>query len=934
MKIDVNDYLASIGVFPDDVRHYGTPRHSGRYPWGSGGEEGSQRNKTFLGYVNDLKKEGLSEQEIARGMGMTTTQLRTAKSIAKNQEKAAKIAMVERLAAKNYSNVAIAERMGLPGESSVRALRAEGQKDKVNVLEQTANALRERVDSGAYIDVGTGTEYMMGVSRQKLNTAVDLLRQEGYEYHKVQEDQIGTGNKTTFKVLAKPGTTYKDIVTNKENIQLPKQFSEDGGRSFNSIKPPKSISSKRVQVVYDEDGGSLADGVIYVRPGVPDVSIGSSRYAQVRIAVDDTHYLKGMAIYKDDLPPGVDLQFNTNKKRSEVGNDKLKAMKAIKDDPENPFGAIVRQRIDPKTGEPTSVMNMVGYKEGSGVEGSWETWSKNLPSQFLSKQSPKLAQEQLDVTYARRRDDLEAINRLTNPAVKKKLLDTYADSADSAAVHLKAAAMPRQSTHVILPVNSLKDTEIYAPNFNNGDRVVLVRFPHGGTFEIPELTVNNNHKEAVKLLGKQARDAVGINARVAERLSGADFDGDTVLVIPNNSGRIKSTPALERLKHFDAKREYAPYDGMRTMDGGTWSAAEGKIKYPSGKKPNSLTMGFEMGDVSNLITDMTIGGANHDELARAVKHSMVVIDAQKHGLNYRQSAIDNNIKDLKTKYQGGPQAGAATLISRATSQKNVRARKPRPAVIEDPVTGAKIKAGPIDPATGKKMWVETGEHWVDKKGKTHYKEIKSTKLAETDDAHTLKSDNDTRIENVYANHSNRMKALANEARKASYQTKPTPYSPAAKKAFASEVTSLNGKLAQVIKNRPLERQAQVLANAKVRAIRQDNPGMEPDQLKKAKFQALEAARIRVGAQSNRIHITDDEWAAIQAGAITNHTLTEILKKADLERVKELATPKQDLLMNSTKARRAETMAKLGYTQAEIASALGVSVTTLKRSLNG
>lgn len=922
--IDVETYLGSIGVLPGvegaELMHYGTPRHSGRYPWGSGGDEnGTQRNKAFLGWVNDLKKQGMSEKDIAQGLGMTTTQLRTAKSIAKNAQKAADIAMAERLSAKGYSNGAIADRMGLAGESSVRALLADGVKDKVDVLQSTANKLRERVDSGAYIDVGTGVEYQLGVSRQKLNTAVDLLRQEGYSYHKVQVDQIGTNNKTTLKVLAKPGVEYRDVVANKENIQQIKAFSEDGGRSYLNVAPPLSISSKRVGVKYDEDGGSLADGVIYVRPGVHDVSIGNARYAQVRIMVDDTHYLKGMAVYKDDLPPGVDLLFNTNK--SNTGN-KLDAMKEIKDDPDNPFGATIRQRLGPD-GKPTSVMNIVGHKEGSGEEGSWDTWSRNLPSQFLSKQSPKLAQEQLDVTYDRRRDELEGIMRLTNPAVKQKLLETYADSADSAAVHLKAAALPRQSTHVILPVNSLKDTEIYAPNFNDGDRVALIRFPHGGTFEIPELTVNNRHREAKKLLGS-AKDAVGINAKVAERLSGADFDGDTVLVIPNNNSRVKSTPALEKLKGFDPKREYAPYHGMHTMDGGTYDANLKKSVFPPGKRPSSMTKGFQMGDVSNLITDMTIGGASNDEIARAVKHSMVVIDAEKHNLNWKQSAIDNNIPQLKEKYQGAKNAGASTLISRASSRLDVRARKPGSYKDNGP--------GPIDPHTGKKIWQPTGEHWVNDKGKTVWKVQRSTKLAETDNAHTLVSKNNTKMENLYADHSNRMKALANEARKAMISTKPIPYSPSAKKAFSSEVTSLNAKLARAVENRPLERQAQVIANATVRAKRQASPDMDADQLKKVKFQALEAARIRTGAQSTRIHITDEEWAAIQAGAITHSKLAEILQKADLERVKQLATPKQDLLMTSTKTRRAESMAKLGYTQAEIAAALGVSVNTLKRSL--
>jgi hypothetical protein len=138
----------------------------------------------------------------------------------------------------------------------------------------------------------------------------------------------------------------------------------------------------------------MPDGVIFVRPGVKDLSMGAAPYAQVRIAVDGTHYLKGMAVYKDDLPPGVDLQFNTNK--SDTGN-KLDAMKEVKRnkddgsvDMDNPFGASISHQIGDRdhTGKITkltSVMNIVNE------EGKWSEWSRNLSSQMLSKQRPALA---------------------------------------------------------------------------------------------------------------------------------------------------------------------------------------------------------------------------------------------------------------------------------------------------------------------------------------------------------------------------------------------------------------------------------------------------------------------------------------------------------------------------------------------------------------
>lgn len=881
MLVDKETYLA----------HYGILRKSGRYPWGSGDTQ-SERNRTFLGMVEDLRKQGMSETDIASGFGITTTQLRAAKSIARNEEKQADIATAQRLKEHGHSNVAIGQRMGIP-ESSVRALLAPGQKDKADVLTTTSEMLKRQVAEKGLVDVGTGVEHHIGVSSTKLSTAVARLQEEGYKIHYVKVQQLGTGQQTTLKVLSAPDVSYGEVFRNRDKIRQITDFSEDGGRSFLGLQKPISVKSSRVAVRYAEQGGTDADGVIYVRPGVKDLSLGKGRYAQVRIAINDSHYLKGMAMYRDDLPDGVDLVFNTNK--HDTGN-KLDAMKKLKDDPDNPFGAVVRQivKVGPNGKQTvTSAMNIVNE------EGDWEGWSKSLSSQMLSKQNPALAKSQLEMTYERKRTDLAGIKALTNPSVRKKLLDSYADDADASAVHLKAAALPRQGSHVILPVNSMKETEIYAPNYRNGERVALIRYPHGGIFEIPELTVNNRHSEAKRLLGN-ARDAVGINSKVAERLSGADFDGDTVLVIPNDRGKVKTAPALSGLKGFDPQSAYPGYPGMTKM--------------------TARVKAFEMGDVSNLITDMTIQGATNSELARAVRHSMVVIDAEKHGLNWKQSSINNGIPQLKAKYQGSVRAGAHTLISRATSRLDVPERKPRTAG----------KGGPIDRVTGKRVFEDTGESFVNIQGKTVVKTQRSTKLAETDDAHTLSSG--TVIEKIYADHSNKLKALANEARKESVNIKGTPYSPSAKTAYAKQVASLDAKLNVALRNAPLERQAQLLANAVVSQKRATNPNMEPSEVKKLKGQALTEARIRTGAKKQRIEITDDEWAAIQAGAISTNKLNQILNNADLDVVKQLATPKASLLMTATKRTRAEAMLKSGYTQAEVADALGVSVSTLKASV--
>lgn len=873
------------------IKHYGTPRKSGRYPWGSGANP-NQRNKELLDYVDDLRRKGLTEKQIAEGMGMSTTELRARKAIAKNEQRKADAAMALKLKDKGLSNVAIGERMGI-NESSVRALLNPAMQERQDILVNTSKALKDRVDeTGGFVDIGSGVERHLGISQTKLNTAVAMLKEEGYEVVNVQVDQLGTGKKTTVKVLAPPGTTYRDVVTNTEKINTIGVYSEDGGRTLLGIsETPRSVSSKRIEVRYAEQGGTDKDGVIELRRGVDDISLGNARYAQVRIAVDGTHYLKGMAMYSDDLPPGVDIRFNTNK--SNTGN-KLDAMKGLKDDEDRPFGSTVRQKhyVDKDGKQQLSALNIVNE------EGAWHNWSRNLSSQMLSKQSPSLAKEQLGLSYDIRKGEFDEIMGLTNPVVKKKLLEKFADGADAAAVHLKAAGLPRTRNHVILPIPDLPEGEIYAPNYRNGERVVLIRHPHGGKFEIPELVVNNRHPASKKALGG-AIDAVGINPRVAERLSGADFDGDTVLVIPNNKRSVKNEPALQGLKNFDPQSYKLPKDAP---------------------KMSARTKQRQMGDVSNLITDMTIKGASNSEIARAVRHSMVVIDAEKHHLDYKRSAQDNGIADLKRKYQNGARSGASTLISQASSDVRVPDRKLRRAT----------EGGPVDKNTGKLVYVPTGEGYTNAKGQFVPRMVKSKKMAEVDDARKLSSG--TPMEEVYASHANKMKALANSARKAAIETPPVAWSPSAKKAYAPEVASLNAKLNVALKNAPLERRAQLLANTTVKAKTQANPDMGSDEVKKIKGQALQAARDRVGAGKTRIDITPSEWAAIQAGAISNNQLNKILDNADLDRVKQLATPRPDRAISSPMMARAKSMLNMGYDQAEIADALGVPASTLNDAL--
>ena len=885
------------------LMHYGMPRRSGRYPWGSG-DNPYQHSGDFLSRVEELEKQGMKQTEIAKALGLTTTQLRTQKSLAKDERRALQVSTAKGLREKGYSLNEIAEKMGFANDSSVRSLLNENSEARMNQAKTTAEFLKKMIDEKGMIDVGTGVERELGISREKLNQALYILEMEGYPVYGGGVPQVtNPGKQTNIKVICPPGTEHREIY-DFDNVHSVKDYdqilSEDGQKVRPAFQYPESMDSSRLKINYAEDGGIQKDGVIEIRRGVDDLSLGDSHYAQVRIMVDGTHYLKGMAVYSDDLPDGVDVLFNTNKK---VGTPMTDVLKKIKDDPDNPFGSLIKEHggqsyyIDKDGNERLSLINK------RAEEGDWGEWSDHLPSQFLSKQSMTLIKKQLDLASADKVAEYDEICALTNPTVKKALLKSFADDCDSAAVHLQAAALPRQKYQVILPLTTIKDTEVYAPNYKNGEQVALIRYPHGGTFEIPVLTVNNKQPEGKKVLGNTPKDAIGINSKVAERLSGADFDGDTVMVIPTG-GKIKitSTHPLKGLEGFDPKEKYGPASTTQ----------------PYKRMKNTQT---EMGKVSNLITDMTLKGATEDELARAVRHSMVVIDAEKHNLDYKRSEQDNGIASLKKKYQGRVEdgkykEGAATLISRAKSEVSVPKRKGSPTINED---------GSLSYKTADDLT------YVDKKtGKTKTRTQASTQMAETKDARTLSSG--TPQEEAYASYANKMKSLANQARKEMVSTGKIPYSASAKAAYQNEVDSLNAKLNVALKNAPRERQAQVIANATVTAKKQANPDMTNAEIKKANQQALTSARAQVGAERKPVIITDREWEAIQAGAISESKLTQILNNADIDSLRQRATPRATTALSTAKQSKIASMSASGYSTSEIAEALGVSTSTVSKYL--
>ena len=975
---EINDILDS----EESLAHYGMPRRSGRYPWGSGDDPYQRDNRDFLGRIDELKKSGWTENadNVRKEFNMSLNQYRTKKSIARAERDNYNIATAKALKKDGLGATEIGRKMGVT-ESTVRGWLEEEHIQKVSAARNTANFIKERIDStGKMVDVGKGVELELNISREKLNQAVKLLEEEGYVSIKSRVTQpTNPSQMTTLNLIAPPGTPKSAGYKNLDDVVSLKEYvSHDRGETFDKFVYPKSIDSKRIKVLLHDDIGPDGergvdkDGLIQIRRGVEDLSLGNDRYAQVRILVDDTKYLKGMAVYSDNMPDGYDIVFNSNKKSVD------QAFKAIKDDPDNPFGSLLK---DP--GGQSYYFDKDGNRQLSAInktraEGDWDEWSDATPSQFLAKQPLYLAKKQLKLAIDDKLAEYDEICSLTNPTVKKHYLDKFAENCDSAAEKLQAAALPGQKHHVIIPINTLKDNEVYAPGYENGTQLALVRYPHGGIFEIPILTVNNKNATGKRVIGTDPIDAIGINKKVADQLSGADFDGDTAMCIPTNNGKVRilNRPPLEQLKDFDTRDAYPPVEGMSVMKKGSQTQKE-------------------MGMISNLITDMTIKGASWNELASAVKHSMVVIDAAKHKLNYKKSEADNNIQALKDKYQRHlnedgelvKTGGASTLLSRAkgdqsviksqgTPKVNVKGEswydpdRPEGALVYQtsdnayyPVrhydkktglttirttNGKKVSYDAKDPAQREKydpvkvVDADGTVRFTNKAGdidyKTDYRKRQSTKMAETDDARTLISDYNSDVERAYADYANTMKSLANQARLESYYTKEINESPSAKKVYAEEVESLKAKLKLAGLNNPRERLATVKANVRIAEKKQADPDMDKDSYKKLKTQEMNRAREEVGAiarKKREIQLTDREWEAIQAGAIGHTKLRDILNNTDPDDLRARSMPrKNNNVLSNSQVSRAKSLSNSGYTLKEIAKKLGVSTSTVSKYLKG
>ena len=867
----------------DEILHYGVKRRSGRYKWGSGDDP--QRSKDILAKTDEMRAKGMSEKDIADELGISITKLRSEKAWANEVRKNVISEGVRSRRERGLTYDQIAAELEI-SEASARNYEKRVASIESKQLATVTDILKDHVEKNGYLDVGIGVERQIGVARTKLNSAVDRLLDEGYYEHEIYVKRLNDSSKyTTITVLTKE-PDLEVVKANSDKIRPVQSWTDDGGISRQNMKPPQPIDWKRVEIRYGDKGGEDKDGVIEMRRNVDDLDLGGKNYAQVRIQVGDSHYLKGMAMYSDDLPAGKDIVFNTNKPS---GTAKEKVLKELKNNPDNPFGATINRQA--------GALNILTE------EGDWSNWGKTLSSQFLSKQPTKLVKERLDATYDKTKEEFEVINSLTNPAVKKHLLEAYTNELSSKAKHLKAQGISNMGGHVILPFPDMNANEVYAPNYNDGDRVVLVRYPHGGIFELPELTVNNKGP-AKAVLGNKAPDAIGIHPSVATKLSGADFDGDTVYVLPNNNRKIKTANSLDELKDFNPNKY----------------AVDHKTITPKNKQT-------QMGIVSNLITDMTIKDASDSELARAVRHSMVVIDSEKHNLDWKQSAKDNGIAALQKRYQtyispvdGKVHVGASTLISKSKSSMQVGG----------------VKEKYIDKRTGKTKTriVNVKEKYVDPEtGKTKIK-LNGEKVALIDmfdDAHVWSSG--TAVENLYADYINKTKALRNTAEKEYQATPAVKRNKEAATKYADEVKTLDQKLNIALLNAPLERQAQLMASQTYYTkLKEGNYDFDSDQKKKLKSQAMAGARVIVGANKTLVDVTPREWEAIQAGAISNDKLKTILLNTDMDKIKKYATPTPVSKLSTAKTTRAMILLDRGYTHAEVAAAIGVSVNELRNVL--
>ena len=188
IAVSLTDYLAHYGT-----PHEGATPHSGRYPFGSGEDPFAHPND-LLARISELSKKYDKETDIAKALGMSTTELRKQRSLAKDEEKIANISKVRRLKDHGCSNLEIQRRTGIP-EATVRNYLKDYALDRANLTNTVADKLEKEVKHKKYLDVGSGSEIEMGVSQSRFNTALAKLKEKGYYVDKIWVEQAGNPGK-------------------------------------------------------------------------------------------------------------------------------------------------------------------------------------------------------------------------------------------------------------------------------------------------------------------------------------------------------------------------------------------------------------------------------------------------------------------------------------------------------------------------------------------------------------------------------------------------------------------------------------------------------------------------------------------------------------------------------------------------------------------
>lgn len=871
------------------------------------GEE--QKKWRTLQKVEDYKAShpGATYTEMAAAFGISTGELRQRVMAEGHHKREFRLYIAKQMEEEGISKSDMDTVFNAPKGTAARVLAA-GQSKKDAKMNEIRDKIVNRVDEVKYLDIGKGTDIQLGVTRETLEGIVRGLEAEGYHTHTVYLKNLTDANKdTTMRVLSKE-PDLKKVVAHKHDIRSLDAWYDPEGK-LRDIEPPQQLDWDRVKIRYGDEGGKARDGMMQIRPGAEGLDLGDARYAQVRIAVGGTSYLKGVAIvdHTAKFPPGTDIIFNTNKPKGTPREDVLKPLKKeVMSD--NPFGAVIKSQK--------------GYINFVSKEGDWNDWSAGLAAQMVSKQPDKFVKAQLDKTYGNIKKDFEAFQAIEHPVIRSHFLEEYARSLTTKANKLKAEGVEGERAQLLLSNPNLKPNEVYAPNYKNGERVCLIRYPHGGTFEIPELVVNNNHQSSRRILGN-AIDAIMVNPSVAGKLSGADFDGDTVYVLPQN----KKNPILSTELPPSIRKKVAEFDPEKYH-----------VDMPSGK--HVVTKKYstdQMGIATNLISDMTTLKAPVGDIIDATLYSMVVIDSYKHNYDLKQAKKDFRINDLKKKYQGAANAGSATIITRARSKVKVYEH------FDGTLERVKEKSYKTTGANGKEY---REKYYVLEDGtEVSKKRVKEVRLMDiTKDAHTLKSSHPNTIEDRYANYANGLKALQNEAYKANAAIKMPKKDPQAAKQYAPEVQSIEGKLKAAMSKAPTERQIELLAEQRFRHY--SYPGMEAEDRKKLAARSRITARKIVTGQSQgpksrrseRMHLTDMEWQAIFHNALSPSTVKRVLEYCDSDEVREKVIPKGYQSIPSAKISRARAMlaqtsgGKPKYTYAEVAEALGVSVSALRDNL--